>query len=135
MEFLDSEAFEKMAREYQLKYQSISILGTSSFDKKTLSEIFSDIHTLFHFFNKNINSKDFDELANQLYEKMDTLKKELELQNYLQKSEIKSNKQAIKMTFKVLFMLLEQENPTNFEKFYEIYKLLLKATMYYFSGF
>lgn len=135
MEFLDSEAFEKMAREYQLKYQSISILGTSSFDKKALSEIFSDIHTLFHFFNKNINSKDFDELANQLYEKMDTLKKELELQNYLQKSEIKSNKQAIKMTFKVLFMLLEQENPTNFEKFYEIYKLLLKATMYYFSGF
>lgn len=45
-DFLNGENFEQMAREYNKKYGSISVLKTNVFKKEDLEGIFSDIYML-----------------------------------------------------------------------------------------
>lgn len=73
-DFLNGEDFEQMAREYNKKYGSISVLKTNVFKKEDLESIFGEIYLLIYMlkisFQKNIKFKNIFESAEKLIVEM-----------------------------------------------------------------
>ncbi len=83
-EFLSGERFEEMAREYNKKYASVSVLKANVFDKGELKELFGELYLLFHSlyfrFGKIPKFKSFFNEVEKYIEKSKKVEKVLEIE-------------------------------------------------------
>ncbi len=104
-EFLNSENFKQMAREYQKKYNSISVLKSVCIDKKHIISLITNLHRLVFIIDKGFakNAK-----LNEIFKKCNLLNNKIkDLESYfdinIQQNDVK---QGLKFNYKCLYNLI-----------------------------
>lgn len=130
-DFLSGENFEQMAKEYNKKYSSISVLKTSVFKKEDLEDIFGEIYLLIYMlkisFQRDSNFKLYFENAEKLLFEMNEIESSMQIfpkKDFKKEKHIVNHKKVACLMIDILIKLSHINYHCN-EKLVNIHTLFL----------
>ena len=116
-DFINSEKFYQMAKEYNQKYGTISTLSTFDFDKtlfiKILENIYQFIFLIKKGFGKNLKFKQFFLNSINFEKLLEDIEKKYDInvnKNFSLKDNFVSNKNCIKLILETIKMFFQVKN-------------------------
>ena len=140
--FLDSNMFEKMAREYNEKYGGVSTLKVEMFNSAKLKEVMENIHRLIHIFDTATSHHpsfvDFYAKRDGLLSLLKKLEEEQGVscnKTFDESEENINNKTAINLLASIIQRLFSLHNDKNYEVLESLVVALLDAITAFYSVF
>ncbi|NCB48723.1 MAG: hypothetical protein EOM55_03790 [Clostridia bacterium] len=132
-DFLSGENFEQMAKEYNKKYGSISVLKTSIFKKEDLEEVFSKIYLLIYMlkisFKRDNNFGMFFEIVEKMFFEMKKMEESMQIspkKDYKREKFVVNHKRVACLMIDIM-MNFNKINCNNNEKLVDLQTLFLES--------
>ena len=131
MDFFNGKNFEKMAKEYNEKYNKSSILSQKDISIQT---ILQDISEIMVFLNKTgKGNEEFDSLANSLYGEIKLLQAKFGINLPHKNSRLHTYNDCYALSLKILFAIENLQNENNSVDFSSLKKDFFMALICFFE--
>lgn len=141
-EFLDSEKFYQMAREYNTKYNSISTLSAENFDEAEFVKILENIHKFIYIVRVGfVNNKNF-KTSLQKISSLEKMIEQIEMANNFKIDKNFENSQkdinnlaCLKLIFDTAFLMFQAKKSDNCDQLENLAEKFFDCVLTFYSAF